>query len=148
LTEVKKVSATILFTAQNENLQAWDIPSGKRRFALTASDDIDVILPDPSSASIATVAHGHLTVWDGVTGTRLAQLPDMGYSRAAAFSPDGHYLLTGYDERVAALWLWHWGDLRDQACGRLTSNLSHDEWERWFPKQRYRQICPNLPAAN
>jgi WD40 repeat protein len=141
-------SGTILFTAQSENLQAWDIPSGKRRFSLTASGDIDLVVPDPSSASFATITHGHLTVWDAVTGARLAQLPDAGYLRAAAFSPDGRYLLAGYDERSAALWLWRSGDLRDQACARLTHNLSHDEWERSFPKQPYRQICANLPAAN
>ena len=141
-------SGTILFTAQSENLQAWDIPSGKRRFSLTASGDIDLIVPDPSSASFATITHGRLTVWDAVTGARLAQLPDAGYLHSAAFSPDGRYLLAGYDEHAAALWLWRSGDLRDQACARLTSNLSHDEWKRWFPKQRYRQVCPNLPAAN
>lgn len=141
-------SGTILFTAQSENLQAWDIPSGKRRFSLTASGDIDLIIPDPSSASFATITHGHLTVWDAVTGARLAQLPDAGYLRVAAFSPDGRYLLAGYDERSAALWLWRSGDLRDQACARLTHNLSHDEWERLFPKQPYRQICADLPAAN
>ncbi len=141
-------SGTILFTAQGENLQAWDIPSGKRRFSLTASGDIDQIIPDPSSASFATITHGHLTVWDAVTGARLAQLPDAGYLRVAAFSPDGRYLLAGYDERSAALWLWRSGDLRDQACARLTRNLSHDEWKRWFPKQPYRLICPDLPAAN
>jgi WD40 repeat protein len=141
-------SGTILFTAQSENLQAWDIPSGKRRFSLTASGDIDLIIPDPSSASFATITHGHLTVWDAVTGARLAQLPDAGYLRVAAFSPDGRYLLAGYDERSAALWLWRSGDLREQACARLAYNLSHDEWERLFPKQPYRQICPDLPAAN
>ena len=141
-------SGTILFTAQGENLQAWDIPSGKRRFSLTASGDIDQIIPDPSSASFATITHGHLTVWDAVTGARLAQLPDAGYLRVAAFSPDGRYLLAGYDERSAALWLWRSGDLRDQACARLTRNLSHDEWKRWFPKQPYRLISPDLPAAN
>jgi WD40 repeat protein len=141
-------SGTILFTAQSENLQAWDIPSGKRRFSLTASGDIDLIIPDPSSASFATITHGHLTVWDAVTGARLAQLPDAGYLRVAAFSPDGRYLLAGYDERSAALWLWRSGDLQEQACARLTHNLSHDEWERLFPKQPYRQICADLPAAN
>ncbi len=140
-------SGTILFTAQSENLQAWDIPSGTRLFSITASGDIDLIVPDPSSASFATITNEHLTVWDAVTGARLAQLPDMGYIRAAAFSPDGRDLLTGYDERSAALWLWRSGDLRDQACARLTSNLSHEEWARWFPKQPYRQICPSLPAA-
>jgi hypothetical protein len=83
-----------------------------------------------------------------VTGAHLAQLPDAGYLPAAAFSPDGRYLLTGYDERSAALWLWRSSDLRDQACARLTQNLSHEEWERSFPKQPYRQTCPGLPAAN
>ena len=141
-------AGTILFTAQSENLQAWDIPSGKRRFSLAASGDIDLIVPDPSSASFATVTHGRLTVWDATTGARLAQLPDAGYLHSAAFSPDGRYLLAGYEEQAAAVWLWRSGDLRDQACARLTSNLSHNEWKRWFPKQRYRQVCPNLPAAN
>jgi len=141
-------SGTVMYTAEGEDLQAWEIPSGKRRLSLRASDDIDVILPDPSSAFITTITHGQLTVWGGLTGSRLAQLPDSGYIRAATFSPDGRYLLAGYDERFAALWLWRLGDLRDEACGRLSRNLSHDEWARWFPKQPYRQICPNLPAAN
>ena len=39
-------------------------------------------------------------MWDAATGARLAQLPDAGYLRAAAFSPDGRYLLAGYDEGV------------------------------------------------
>jgi WD40 repeat protein len=141
-------AGTVLFTAQGENLQAWDIPSGKRRFSLAASGDIDLIVPDPSSAAFATLTRGRLTVWHAVTGARLAQLPDAGYLHAAAFSPDGRYLLTGNDDRSAALWLWRSGDLRDQACARLTRNLSHDEWQRWFPKQPYRQICPNLPVAD
>jgi WD40 repeat protein len=139
---------TILFTAQSENLQAWDIPSGRQRFAITANGDIDLIVPDLSSAYFATMAHGRLTVWDAVSGARLAELPDSGYLRTAAFSPDGRYLLAGYDERSAALWLWRSADLREQACARLTSNLSHEEWTRWFPKEPYRQICPNLPPAH
>src|SRR5262249_14345487 len=121
------LSGTVLFTAQSENLQAWEIPSGKRRFSLSASGDIEVIVPDPSSASLATITKGRLTVWDAVTGAPLAQLPDTGYVRAAAFSPDGRYLLAGYSERFAALWLWRSADLRDQACARVTRNLSRDE---------------------
>ncbi len=140
-------SGTVLFTAQGDNLQAWDIPSGKRRFSLTASGEIEQIVPSPSSEAFATVTHGRLTVWDAVTGVHLAQLPDAGYLRSAAFSPDGRFLLTGYDEHAAALWLWRSGDLRDQACARLTSNLSHDEWRRWFPKQPYRQICRLDPQS-
>lgn len=139
-------AGTTLFTAQSENLQAWDVPSGKRRFSLTSSGDIDLIVPDPSSKYLATITHGRLTVWDAINGVRLAELPEMGYLRSAAFSPDGRYLLTGYDENAAALWLWRSDDLRDQACARIAVNLSHDEWKRYLPKQPYRQTCPNLPA--
>ncbi len=138
---------SLLFTAENENLQAWDIPSGKQRFSLKASDDIDAIIPGPSSAALATLTHGHLTVWDAQNGARLAELPNTGYLRAAVFSPDGRYILAGYDENSAALWLWRSGDLRDQACARLTQNFSRDEWKRWFSKEAYRATCPNLPPA-
>jgi WD40 repeat protein len=141
-------SGTILFTAQGENLQAWDIPSGKQRFSLTAAGEIDQIVPDPSSAAFATITGGRLIVWDAVTGARLAQLPDEGYLRAAAFSPDGRYVLAGYDEGSAAIWFWRSDDLRDQACARLTYNLSHAEWDRWFPQLPYRKICASLPPAN
>ena len=140
-------SGTIAFTAESENLQAWDVASGKRRFSLTASGDIEFIISDPSSTALATVTHGRLTVWDGATGARLAELPDAGYVRSAGFSPDGRYLLAGYDERSAALWLWRSDDLRDQTCARLTENLSLAEWGRWFPKQPYRPTCPGLPSA-
>ena len=115
---------------------------------LKASGDIDQIVPGPSAEAFATVTHGRLTVWDAVTGIHLAQLPDAGYLRSAAFSPDGRFLLTGYDEHAAALWLWRSSDLRDQACARLTSNLSQDEWRRWLPNQPYRQTCPNLPSGH
>jgi WD40 repeat protein len=141
-------AGTLLFTAESENLQAWELPSGKQRFHLTASGDIDAILPDPSSAFLATTTHGHLTLWDTVKGARLAELPDAGFLDAAAFSPDGRYLLAGYQERWAALWLWRSTDLRDQACERLTRNLSREQWTHWFPKEPYRKICGNLPAAN
>ena len=140
-------SGTILFTAESENLQSWGIPSGKRISSIVADGEIDAIVPDPSGAHFAVITHGRLTVWDAATGAHLGQLPDTGYLRAAAFSPDGRYLLTGYDERLAAVWLWRSADLRDQACTHLTANFSHDEWAHWFPQQPYRQVCPNLPAA-
>jgi WD40 repeat protein len=139
-------SGTILFTAQSENLQGWDIPSARRRFAVRAAGDIDLIIPDPSSTSFATITNGQLTVWDSTSGDRMAQVPDAGYLRTAAFSPDGRYLLTGYQEHSAALWLWRSADLRDQACARIAHNLSREEWTRWIPEESYRATCQNVPA--
>jgi WD40 repeat protein len=76
------------------------------RVSTRGTAEIDQIVPDSSSVFFATVSHGRLTVWDAATGFRLAELPDMGYLRSAAFSPDDRYLLAGYDENSAALWLW------------------------------------------
>jgi WD40 repeat protein len=140
-------SGTILFTAQGENLQGWDIPSARQRFKIRASGDINLIVPNPTSTSFATTTNGQLTIWDSVSGARLGQLPDSGYMDAAAFSPDGRYLLAGYQERSAALWLWRTADLRDQACARIAHSFSRDEWARWIPEQPYRVTCPNSPGA-
>ena len=52
-----------------------------------------------------------------------------------------------YYDHSAALWLWRTKDLQDRACTRLTRNFSREEWSRWFPKQTYRQTCPNLPVV-
>ena len=117
-----------------------------RRFALKAPDDIDLIVPNPASASLATTTRGQLTVWDSVSGARLTQLPDTGYVYSAAFSPDGRYLITGC-EHSAALWLWRTADLRDQACSRIAHSFSRQEWSRWIPEQPYRVTCPNSPPA-
>jgi WD40 repeat protein len=140
-------SGTILFTTQGENVQGWDLPSAKRRFAIRASDDINLIIPNPTSTSFATTTHGQLSIWDSASGARLSQLTDPDYVAAAAFSPDGRYLLVGYQERSAALWLWRTADLRDQACARIAHSFSRDEWARWIPDQAYRVTCPNAPAA-
>jgi WD40 repeat protein len=107
-----------------------------------------LVVPNPASPSVATSTHGQLTVWDSVSGARLAQLPDnMGYAHSAAFSPDGRYLLAGYQEHSAALWLWRTADLRDQACSRIAHSFSREEWSRWIPEQPYRVTCPNSPPA-
>jgi WD40 repeat protein len=146
--ELSKVAVnpagTVVFTAEGENMQAWEIPSGKRRFSLTSNGAIHLIVADPSTAFFATVTDTHLTVRDAGNGAALAEFPA---TSAAAFSNDGRYLLTRTDERSAALWTWRSSDLRDEACGRLSSNLSHAEWSRWLPNQDYRLTCPHLPVG-
>ena len=133
-----------LFTAEQENLQAWEVPSGRKRFVVSDHGPINLIVPDSASPYFATVTDTHLTARDTRDGTALAEFPT---TTAAAFSSDGRYLLTKTGERSAALWLWRSSDLRDVACARLTSNLSHAEWERWFPGQAYRLTCPSLPVG-
>jgi WD40 repeat protein len=74
-----------------------------------------------------------------------------------SFSPDGKYFLTvefhsqdssegieASEYLIRARLLWP-NDLINEACDRLTRNLSHEEWKRYLPDEAYRKTCPNLP---
>jgi WD40 repeat protein/energy-coupling factor transporter ATP-binding protein EcfA2 len=62
-------------------------------------------------------------------------------------SPDGRSLLTGSGD-VAQLSFLHPEDLRNEACRRLTRNLTRSEWETYVVGEDYRQICENLPIPD
>jgi WD40 repeat protein len=64
---------------------------------------------------------------------------------AVAFSPDGHWLVHGGGDRLAQVWLSQPKDLIDEACARLTRNLTRSEWQQYLGDEPYRPTCPNLP---
>ena len=65
---------------------------------------------------------------------------------AVAFSPDGQRLVTASLDNTARVWLIWPEDLIAEACGRLTRNLTRDEWGRYLPEESYHLTCPNLPT--
>ena len=38
-------------------------------------------------------------------------------------------------------------ELTDEACARLSRNLTREEWKQHFGDEPYRATCPRLPAA-
>jgi hypothetical protein len=64
-----------------------------------------------------------------------------------AFSPDGRYLVTVSASDVRA-WLWRQPeDLADEACSRVTRNLTKEEWQLNLGGESYEKTCPNLPKG-
>jgi WD40 repeat protein len=59
----------------------------------------------------------------------------------AAFSADGHWLLTQSPDEVPQLWDMHVDDLITQACELVGRNLSLEEWEEYFPGEDYYRTC-------
>jgi WD40 repeat protein/energy-coupling factor transporter ATP-binding protein EcfA2 len=43
------------------------------------------------------------------------------------------------------IYIWQSNDLINEACNRLSRNLTLQEWQQFFPDEPYRKICPNLP---
>jgi len=85
------------------------------------------------------------------TGKELIRVSHEGIVDALAFSPDGRVLYTGTENEKVATLLRHLlraEDLIAATCGRLTRNLTAEEWTRYLGDTPYRKTCPDLPGPD
>jgi len=78
------------------------------------------------------------------TGKELIRVSHEGIVDALAFSPDGRVLYTGTENEKVATLLRHLlraEDLIAATCGRLTRNLTAEEWTRYLGDSPYRRTC-------
>ncbi|MBP0019394.1 MAG: trypsin-like peptidase domain-containing protein [Cyanobacteria bacterium SBLK] len=61
------------------------------------------------------------------------------------FNPDGKFLITTASDGITRVWKLHSKDLITEACQRLARNLTQEEWQQYFPNEKYHKTCPNLP---
>lgn len=88
-------------------------------------------------------------IWEVKTGLEVTHFDEQ-YGHFQAFSPDERYIVTqSYvdQERLGIIWIlpWRREDLVNEACNRLTRNLTMDEWSLYLHDQAYRKTCPELP---
>jgi tetratricopeptide (TPR) repeat protein len=70
-----------------------------------------------------------------------------GKIKSSLFSSNTRYIATiGKDNSSIHVWLWQSSDLIEEACQRLTRNLSLDEWKQYFGQEPYTKTCENLPV--
>ena len=63
---------------------------------------------------------------------------------AVSFSGDGKYIFS-VCRGVLQRHLWRAPDLRDEACSRLTRNLSLNEWTQYLGEEKRKRTCKALP---
>jgi WD40 repeat protein len=68
--------------------------------------------------------------------------------RAVAISPDNRWLVTGSLDNTARLWLLQMNDLVDLARTIVGRNFFADEWQLYFPGEKYRKTFPDLPGPD
>jgi WD40 repeat protein len=85
----------------------------------------------------------YLTLWNAGSGEAVAILgPGGGCLSTCAFSATGRYIAAGADGAPARVWYWKPKDLLEEACSRLSRNLTREEWKTYLPGERYRKTCP------
>lgn len=135
--------------------RVWETSTGKQVAQLVHERPINALAFARDDSFLLTAtgssvvrAHPHLaTVWDVASARELTRIPHDEGVLDVAFSPDGKYIASGSYDRSARLWLWRAEDLVDEACARLTRNLSAEEWSRYIGVEPFRDTCPGLPAA-
>jgi WD40 repeat protein len=92
-------------------------------------------------------------VFEAATGNPIAQIETVGPVKAVEFSADGKYVISASSENegsedstfVVRRDAWNPSDISSQLCSLLNRNFTPTEWNRYFPGQRYRKTCANLP---
>ncbi|HEX4707676.1 MAG TPA: WD40 repeat domain-containing protein, partial [Candidatus Udaeobacter sp.] len=121
----------------------WKNEKEVRRFPHEA--DVAAFSFSSDGTTLATAAGNDARVWDVASGEELARVSHDQPVTRAVFSPDGKSLATAGDDGVVQLSRWRPQDLLDEACARLTRNLTPDEWHQYLGDQPYRKTCPALP---
>jgi WD40 repeat protein len=91
---------------------------------------------------------GATRLWETATGREITRTAYDNWVNTVAFSPDGRWLVHGGGDRLARVWLFQPEDLINEACARLTRNLTLAEWQQYLGDEPYRPTCPNLPIEN
>jgi WD40 repeat protein len=80
------------------------------------------------------------------SGRELNLVKHEGAINDAAFSPDGHWLVTASNDRTVRFWPLRSEELRTEAMARLGRNLTYDEWHKFFPDEPYSRTCAAVPV--
>ena len=93
-----------------------------------------------------TIDAGSVQVWEAATGRDICRMEHEDQVNDVVFSPDGRWIASGSRDGTARVWPLRMEDLIAEACARLSTNLTREEWKQYIPGEPYRKTCPNLPV--
>ena len=106
---------------------------------------VNAVAFSPDGTKVATASSDpSARVFDPATGTEVSRLDHDSRVNAVTFSPDGTKVATGSDDGTARVWYANHDQLVEQAMGRLTRNLTRQEWRR-YRDEPYRKTRADLP---
>jgi WD40 repeat protein len=130
--------------------RVWEVATGKEVGRMEHEGNVYHTAFSEDGEYLATASSfSVLHVWEVATGKEATRMQHEQVIDIVTFSPDSKYLASAaalpYGDASARVWLWRSADLIDEACSRLSRNLTRDEWQLYVGDEPYRKTCPNLP---
>jgi WD40 repeat protein len=127
------------------------IAKGQELARLAHQEWVQAVAFSPDGRWLATAAGnppgtGKVHLWEAATGQAVVERAYDNWVNSIAFSPDGRWLANGGGDRLVRIWLVQPEALINEACARLTRNLTQVEWQQYLGDEPYRPTCPNLPT--
>jgi WD40 repeat protein len=133
------------------NVGVFDAATGHSIARFTASPGQSAVAFSRDERQVAVgSSDGSLRLFDADTGTEQARITVGGNVGAVRFDERGNLIaaasqVTSRAEVVVSRHLVHSEDVVADVCGRLTRNLTIEEWQRHVGTELpYRKTCPNL----
>jgi WD40 repeat protein len=141
-----------LVSASSDNtIRLWDADTRKLLSSIPPEQNaIFTVAFSSDGHHVATgvLDDGTIRLWD-VSGDKLAPVgsPLSGHSgtvNSVKFSPDGERIVSGSAD--GSLRLWPVEASPDDLCAKLSSNMTHEQWDAWVsPDIGYMKVCADLP---
>ena len=126
-------------------IEIWDVETfTKTRQIVHALGLMDMKLSFDGSLLATGSRDRNARVWDTRNGEELVRIAHPDFVKRVRFSPDGKYLST-QNNQTTSVWPLSEQDLIEQACSRLTRNLTQEEWSQYVGEDEpYRKTCSTL----
>jgi len=126
-----------LFAIGNERGQVivGETRSGRTIASLTHVTAIRALAFTPDSTVLASASeNGPTRLLDCRHGVEITRVTPRATPRGLRFSVDGKFLITEAENGVQA-WLWRARDLVEEACPRVTADLTRAQWQTYLGDQ-------------
>jgi WD40 repeat protein len=149
---VFSVNGKFLAATDDYSAQVFDVKTGSELLNLSHQSWVQAIAFSPDGHYLATGSADHTArVFDVSNGKEMNHLENLGNVQALYFAPDGFSLMTACLSSEAGELIVRRNGLRpetliDEACSRLSRNLTLAEWNQFAGfEEPYRKRCPKLP---
>lgn len=125
-------------------VRLWEVESWKELSCIKHESQVNLIAFSSDSHYLAAASYDKVAIWAVPSCREISRIAVNSNLFSITFSPDDKYLVIARIDGTIQQWIWQKEDLIDEACRRLTRNLTPEEWEQYFPNEQYSKTCPNL----